>query len=147
MYEVQLRTDKNFEKMLARMGQMTERVNMAARDALLASLNLLRNAILQSGRVPYKTGTLRRSITTAMEGSDLYTLAGHVGTNLPYAIVHEIGGTWTFHRNTAFGRPTKPYTVTAHYKARRYIGDTFFETLQEIQATFTKALTGAVSFA
>lgn len=147
MYEVSIRTDKNLEKMISRMGQMGERVNMAARDALLASLNLLRNAILSSGRVPYKTGTLRRSITTAMEGQELYTLRGRVGTNLPYGIVHEIGGVWTFRRNTAFGRPTKPYVVHATYKARRYIGDTFSESLQEIQAMFTKALTGAVSFA
>jgi phage gpG-like protein len=132
MYEVSIRTDGNFEKMIQSMGVMTEKVNMAAKDAMLRALNLLRNAIIRSGRVPYKTGTLRRSITYAMEGDQLYNIVGRVGTDLPYAPVHEYGGTWTFHRKSAFGKPTKPYVVTAHYKARRYIGDTFAEQLQDI---------------
>lgn len=146
MYEVSIRTDGNFEKMIQSMGVMTEKVHMAARDSMLQALNLLRNAIIRSGRVPYKTGTLRRSITYNMEGDKLYNMVGRVGTDLPYAPVHEYGGTWTFHRTQAFGRPTKPYVVTARYKAHHYIGDTFVEQLQAIQSVFTRNMAQAMTF-
>lgn len=147
MYEVHLNTDRNFEKMLQSVQQFPARANIAAREGMLRAVNLVRTAILQSGRVPYKTGTLRRSITTHIQGDDIYNMRGYIGTNLPYAPVHEFGGVWTFNRNQCFGRPTRPYVVRANYVARHYIGDTFSETLQDIQRVFSEALSKGLRFA
>lgn len=103
------------------------------RDALFESLHLIRTASLQSGRIPYKSGTLRRSLTVAM------TIAGKgfegmMGTNLPYAAVHEYGGAIT--RYQAWGKPTRPYVAT--YRERSYLRTPFAESAGLIQKTFDR---------
>lgn len=146
MYSVSIKTDKAWQDILASLNKKDELLMKHMNIALLKSLALVRTNVLQSGKVPYKTGDLRRSITTAIHGLSVDQLRGQVGTNLPYAAIHEFGGTYTFTRSSAFGRPTKPFTYQATYKARRYLRDPFAASLPEVNKIFMEELGKVVSF-
>lgn len=70
--------------------------------------------------VPWKTGTLRRSINMSKPMEVGTGFDGVVGTGgLPYARIIEYGfsgpqNVRAFIRSGAFGRPTAPYTVPSH---------------------------------
>lgn len=133
MIEIVLTTDGELEKITRLFESSDQKLMQALKDALFESLQLVRTASITSGRIPYKTGTLRRSITIAMTVAGR-GLEGVVGTNLPYAAIHEYGGTIT--RYQAWGRPTKPYTVI--YKERSYLRTPFAESAGLIQQTFDR---------
>lgn len=147
MYEVSLKTDGNWEKILKKMESMGEDAVQAANIALTRAVTMVRTAVLSSGLVPFKTGTLRRSITTSVFGRQLEDMKGQIGSNLKYAPVHEFGGAWTFVRDTVFGRKVKPFTVTAHYQERAYLRTPFDQAQPEIQRIFTEELAKVVKFA
>lgn len=131
--EIVVESDGELEKIIMIFDEANPRMRQAMKDALFESLHLIRTASLTSGRIPYKTGSLRRSLTVAIksEGSNM---EGQFGTNLPYAAIHEFGGTVT--RNQAWGRPTRPYTAT--YRERSYLRTPFAESAGLIQRTFDR---------
>lgn len=131
--EIIIQTDGNLEKITKLFESSNENLNNALRDALFESLTLIRTASLTSGKIPYKTGTLRRSLTIAMTVAGK-GLEGMVGTNLPYAAIHEYGGKIT--RYQAWGRPTRPYVAT--YRERAYLREPFAESAGLIQKTFDR---------
>jgi phage gpG-like protein len=131
--QIIIETDGNLERITKIFETSNERLNDALRDALFESLQLIRTASLQSGRIPYKTGTLRRSLTVAIKTSGK-DLDGMVGTNLPYAAIHEYGGKIT--RYQAWGRPTRPYVAT--YLERGYLRTPFAESAGLIEKTFKR---------
>jgi len=122
--------------LVGEMDRLPQAFDEAIGRSLFKSVQHIRTASLQSGRVPYKTGTLRRSITASVEGNE-----GLVGSNLPYAPIHEFGGTFT--RHSAWGRPTAPYVVT--YKGLQYLGKPFEDSLPEVTKIFEDELSSAVS--
>jgi phage gpG-like protein len=132
-----IETGPDFDRMVVKVAGLPTRAKQALADALLKSMTHIKSAVLLSGRVPYKTGTLRRSITTKVETSgDIADYEGEIGTNLPYAAIHEYGGTFT--RYSAWGRPTKPYEVT--YQERAYIRVPFTDALPTVQRIFENEL-------
>jgi phage gpG-like protein len=131
--QVIIETDGELEKIVKIFESSNEKTNNALRDALFESLHIIRTASLQSGRIPYRTGTLRRSLTIAMTVAGK-GLEGMVGTNLPYAALHEYGGKIT--RYQAWGRPTRPYVAT--YRERAYLREPFAESAGLIQKTFDR---------
>lgn len=146
MYNVSIKTDRSWQQILSALDGMDDKLRAHTERAMIKSVALVRTSVLRSGKVPYKTGTLRRSITTAMTGTRVQDMRGYVGTNLPYAAIHEYGGSFTFTRTSAFGKPTKPFTYTAHYTGRHYLRDPFKDALPEIQKIFTAELAHVVSF-
>lgn len=146
MYSVSIKTDKNWEQLLRALERKDDSLMREMRISMLQSVQDVRTASLRSGKIPFRTGTLRRSLTTAVTGTTLDTLQGDMGSNLPYAAIHEYGGSYTYTRSVAFGRTVKPFTYTATYKARRYLRDPFRETLPRIRENFSRGLSRVVSF-
>lgn len=139
----EITTDDEFKRLVEQLGETSSKFRKYMLLAMRKAVTHVRSEILGSGRVPFKTGTLRRSITTRVnEGSGIGDLEGVVGTNLPYAAIHEYGGTFT--RFAAFGRPTRPFSVT--YKERKYLRQPFQEAQRAVHAIFVKAAEDAVSF-
>lgn len=137
--QIIIEADGNLEKITKMFEESPEKMNQALKDALFESLQLVRTASLTSGKIPYKTGTLRRSLTvsiTAAAGG----LEGQMGTNLPYAAIHEYGGKIT--RYQAWGRPTRPYVAT--YRERSYLRTPFAESAGLIQKTFERHIAQAM---
>ena len=134
MYKIEVDT-KGFAELLKASNTWANEFHPELEKIMRKAVLLLRSRILRSGRIPFQTGTLRRSITTAVRGGrSLSDITGEVGTNLPYAAIHEFGGTFT--RNSAFGRPTRSYSVT--YTARRYLRQPFAESISDIQRLFER---------
>lgn len=131
--EIVIQLDGALSKIIGVFEGSNERMNQALKDALLESLQLIRTASLTSGRIPVKTGSLRRSITIAITAAWKW-LEGMVGTNLPYAALHEYGG--KISRNTAWGKETREYTAT--YRERSYLRTPFAESAGLIQKTFDR---------
>lgn len=146
MYSVSIKTDKTWSDILASLQNKDDLLQRKMAIAMVQSVQLVRTNVLRSGLVPYKTGTLRRSITTAIIGTRVEDMRGFIGSNLPYAAVHEYGGSWTFHRHSAFGRETRPFSYTANYKARRYLRDPYKNSLSDVNKIFAKQLSSVVSF-
>lgn len=65
--------------------------NQQIYEATFDSLLDVRTTVVKPGYVPKRTGTLARSITSAVSRSS-NTVAGAVGTNVVYAAIHEFGG-------------------------------------------------------
>ena len=133
--QVIIETDGEFDKITRLFESSDPKLMKALKDALFESLELVRTASLTSGRIPVKTGTLKRSITVSMSGVNL---EGMVGTNLPYAAIHEFGATIT--RYQAWGRPTRPYSV--NYQERAYLRAPLAESAGLIQKTFDRHVAG-----
>lgn len=131
--QIIIETDGSLERVTKIFESSNEKMTDALRDALFESLTLIRTSSLMSGRIPYKTGTLRRSLTVAMTIAGK-GLEGMVGTNLPYAALHEYGGKIT--RYQAWGRPTRPYVAT--YRERSYLRTPFAESAGLVQKTFDR---------
>lgn len=146
MFTVSIKTDKSWQDILSALNNKDDLLRDHMMRALIKSTQLVRTNVLRSGKVPFKTGTLRRSITTAITGTRVEDMKGEIGSNLKYAAVHEYGGDWTFTRSSAFGRTTKPFTYTAHYKARRYLRDPYAASMTEINRIFSDELAKVVSF-
>lgn len=98
--------------------RMPERLKKHMKLAMTDSLSKILEGAFD--RVHVITGTLRRSITASHPiENDRGGYDGKVGTNLVYARMEEYGFTGpqnvrAFQRESAFGRPTRPYTVPAH---------------------------------
>lgn len=71
----------------------------AMHRAIVKSVILVHDRVSSSGRVPYKTGTLGRSIVMTFPPAPARFMEGQVGTNVPYAAIHEYGG------------KTRPHTI------------------------------------
>lgn len=136
--EVIIEIDGEMDKITQLFESSDKKLMQALKDALFESLQLVRTASLTSGRIPVKTRTLKRSITVALAGQQL---EGMVGTNLPYAAIHEFGGTIT--RYQAWGRPTRPYTV--NYIERAYLRAPLAESAGLIQKTFDRHVAGVLA--
>lgn len=82
-----------------------KQVTMVIFDSLLGVVDLAK----RPGYVPYKTGTLKKSITFALNpnGKDI---VGYVGSNLDYAAIQEFGGDT--------GRNKKTHIVGKFYLTR-----------------------------
>jgi hypothetical protein len=93
-----------------------ERLRAHMKKAMQFSLEeVLKHAL---DLVHVRTGTLRRSINMSQPIEAGSGFDGKVGTNLVYGPMEEFGFAGTqkvrsFTRSGAFGRPTKPYTVSA----------------------------------
>lgn len=85
--------------------------------------------------MPYRTGTLRRSLAFAVERDGPFVV-GAVGSNLPYARLQEQGGTFT--RTSAWGRPTAPYSVT--YKGRGFLEKAIKKNRDHVRRRFAAVL-------
>lgn len=131
--QIIIENDGSLDRVIKVFEGSNEKMTDALRDALFESLHLIRTASLTSGRIPYKSGTLRRSLTVSirLEGKNL---EGFMGTNLPYAAIHEFGGKIT--RYQAWGRPTRPYIAT--YRERSYLRTPFAESAGLVQKTFER---------
>lgn len=67
--------------------EFNEQIYQATFDSLLD----VRSTAVKPGYAPYKTGTLRRSITSLVNRSK-EVIEGAVGTNVVYARIQEFGG-------------------------------------------------------
>lgn len=120
MYTITINTDDNFKKLLKKADGLSAELRKALERALVKSVIHLHSAVLGSGRVPYKSGTLRRSILpfyNGLSGSGDSPMDGGVGTDVKYAPIHEFG--LAVKRTSAWGRKTKPFT--AQYKERAFL--------------------------
>lgn len=136
MYEFEIKVDGNFRK-IVRKFENDVAFNRRMYITMLKAVEHYKTQV--KPRAPFKSGTLRRSISSNVQfGSSLDTIVGEVGTppEVPYARLHEFGGTFT--RTQAFGRPTRPYTVT--YRAQRYFRNTWDARKSFIHGMFNKEI-------
>lgn len=84
-----------------------------------------------------RSGDLSRA-TTGQVVSDTETMVtGEVGTHgIPYAPVHEFGGTFERTISQAFGRPIIPREVTFHYPERSFIRTGVNDRKESVMAAF-----------
>lgn len=97
-------------------------IQLGIKAAMQASVLQVHSIAVKPGYAPYKTGTLRRSITfVVQEGQG--KVWGAVGSNLVYAAIHEFGGTT--------GRNQSVYI-----KPKRYLGRAVDESRSDIRKRF-----------
>jgi phage gpG-like protein len=80
----------------------------------------------RSGRTLVRSGRLRDSVSGRFPDSIREIASGQMlrfGTRVPYAALHEFGGTQVTSQLQAFGRPTNPYTKISYYPRRHFLGD------------------------
>lgn len=138
MQSITITTDENFKKIITQLGGLHGKLRDAAKRALVRSVTHVSSQVLGSGRVPYRTGNLRRSILPFYEGVNNPTgdMEGGVGTDVKYARIHEYG--LAVRRKTAWGRKTKPYI--AQYKERAYLRVPFQQAQPTIEAIFAQEM-------
>lgn len=126
MGDIQIQTDENWHYLMEAIRGSNQKVAQAIKDGLYASgLEVVRKA---RPKAPYRSGNLRRSITTDYQP----TFEQLVGSNEPYAAIHEYGG--DISRTKAWGRPTEPYI--AHYREHAYLRRGLEESEGKIQRIF-----------
>jgi hypothetical protein len=124
--DITIQTDENWHYLMQAIRGANAKVAQAIKDGLYASgLEVVRRA---RPKAPYKTGNLRRSITTEYQP----TFEQLVGSNEKYAAIHEYGG--DIPRTTAWGRKTEPYV--AHYREHAYLRRGLEESEEKIQRIF-----------
>ena len=134
--------DANWQKFIEKYSHLEPQLTRAVLKATeISAINTLAH-IKTSGRVPVKSGTLKRSLKYKTSGRSIDTAKAVIGTDLPYAAIHEYGGTFT--RNKAWGRPTRPYTVT--YKARRYLRGGLEDSKSDIKRTYEREIESVLAF-
>lgn len=138
MYEISITTDENFKRIMKKMGGLHGDLREGARKALVRSVTHVTDAVLGSGRVPYRRGDLRRSIAPFYRNLEAPSgdMEGGTGTDKIYAPIHEYGLAVT--RHSAFGRPTRPYV--AQYKERAYLRVPFQQAQPVIERIFTEEM-------
>lgn len=137
-------------------------MGMRVRARLLADVTRLTIALQAkvkaeklTGQVLHvRTGRLRRSINTRIRETST-SVVGQVGTNVPYARVHEYGGVVTVREHVravtqVFGRPVAPTTAvvrahTATYPARSFLRSALREMQPTIIATLRAGLREATA--
>lgn len=123
--------------LIVRIPKIKTNVQPAITKSLWQSAQLVRRTATQLA--PYKTGTLRRSVTEYATGNSI-----EVGSNLRYARIHELGWVIT--------PKTKPYLVFKYkgrwVKTKRvvipkrpYLAPALQNNKQEILNIFTRNLT------
>lgn len=126
MSDIVIQTDENWHFLMTAIRGANQKVVQAIKDGLYgAGLEVVRRA---RPYAPHKTGNLRRSITTEYQP----TFEQLVGSNEPYAAIHEYGG--DIQRTQAWGRPTQPYV--AHYKEHAYLRRGLDESSEKIERLF-----------
>lgn len=80
-----------FDKIVRDVKNARSNIQQGMTEAMLSSLFEVHAKAVLPGYVPYKTGTLRRSITFILRSSP-GRLEGAVGSNLVYAAIQEFGG-------------------------------------------------------
>ena len=136
--EVIIAPDSNFDQIVLMIENGDARMAQEIKDALFESTLYVVDQIKSSPLMPRKTGTLSRSITYAInpDGSE-------IGSDLPYAYIQEYGGTYTFHRSSAWGRQTRPFSYDATYKEKAYLRTPFAEAQGRIEEIFDQHMTNA----
>lgn len=99
-------------------------------QAMRASALEVQTTAKRPGYAPYKTGTLRRSITHKIK-TGAKSISAIIGSNLVYAAIHEFGG-----------RAGRGGSV--QIKAKRYIQRSIEDNTDGIKARITKALTAGI---
>lgn len=126
MADIVIEPDENWHFLMQAIRGANENVSQAIKDGLYESgLEVIRKA---KPKTPYKSCNLRRSLTTEYQP----TFEQLVGSNEPYAAIHEYGG--DINRTKAWGRPTQPYV--AHYKEHAYLRRGLEESEGKIQRIF-----------
>lgn len=97
-------------------------IQLGLKQAMQASVLQVHSIAVKPGYAPFKTGTLRRSITFVVQESQS-KVWGAVGSNLVYAAIHEFGG--------FTGRNQSVYI-----KPRRYLGRAVDESRADIKRRF-----------
>ena len=138
-FEITITPDGNFDQIVLNLSQSDEKTKQAIHDALFAAGTYVLDQVKGSPNMPRKTGTLSRSIVLNIIDGDTESSA-EIGSNLPYAYIHEYGGTYTFHRSSAWGRQTRPFSYEATYKERAYLRRPFAEATDEIERIFDQRL-------
>lgn len=134
--ELKITHDQNWQKLTTHFKNIDAISKVALQVAIQdASFHTLQT-VKSSGRVPRKTSTLFRDIRAVQHINDMNRMYAEIGTNLPYAAIHEYGGTFT--RTSAWGRPTRPYSVT--YKERKYLRGGLQDSTREIHNIFNRSL-------
>lgn len=80
--------------LLKNMANLNENFTKQAKIAMQDTMLDVQTTAKTSGYVPYKTGNLKRSITSSVDASGT-KITGKVGSNLIYAGIQEFGGTIT----------------------------------------------------
>lgn len=118
----------------------------------------LQDAVSQSvQRAPYKTGSLRRSISYKIDSVEGGNVQGHFGADMPYARITELGGTIPAHvvqvrsRKVLYNSKTgeffgKRVNIPAQYRAARpFLFPVIIEGMERFLARYKKAWERAVS--
>lgn len=130
--DITIKTDQNWRELLGAIRGANESTKQHISDALYAAgLAVVHKA---RPKAPYKTGNLRRSITTA---ADISKTQQYVGTNEPYAAVHEYGGPVV--KTMAWGRTVEPFVQ--NYKEHAYLRRGLEESDEKITKIFDRAIT------
>lgn len=132
MADINVKFDGNWKTLLEAIRDANETTKQHIADGLYAAgLAVIAKA---RPKTPFKTGNLRRSITTV---TDITQAVQYVGTNEPYAAIHEYGGPVV--RTQAWGRPTKPFIAV--YKEHAYLRRGLEEAEEKIIKIFDRAVT------
>lgn len=126
-----IKTDQNWRELLGAIRDANETTKQHVSDALYsAGLAVVRKA---RPKAPYKSGNLRRSITTA---ADISKTNQYVGSNEPYAAIHEYGGPIT--KTVAWGRTVDPFVQ--NYTEHAYLRRGLEESEEKIGKIFDRAI-------
>ena len=116
-----------------------------ARVAEYSRANKLSGQVLRT-----RTGTLRRSVAPKANIDNEGNPVGKITTNVPYARIHEYGGTFAIPSHSreitmAFGRPIAPVTVVVRAHSVKFPERSFLRTaLAEKKDEVFAALRGVV---
>lgn len=125
----------------------------AVKDEMVKLADYVRATKLQGNPLNHRTGRLSRSVTGRADIDGTDTINGSIGVSLdevPYAAVHEFGGTFNVPAyvrevDKVFGRSVKPFeqNVRAHtatYPQRAFLKPSMDERRDAILASLQKKL-------
>ncbi len=139
-------------------GKLTSNVSKSISRLVLLLQRRVKMDKLSGQALKVRSGRLRRSINTRLEGVNTQMVTGYVGTNVSYARAHEYGFTGQVNvkqslrmQTMAWGKAIEPQQVTvrAHSRnvvlpERSFLRSALSELDGEIQRELKGAVTGAI---
>lgn len=136
-------------------GKITAGLSMSISRLVLSLQRRVKMDKLSGQALNVRTGRLRRSINTRLEGMGTEHVAGYVGTNVSYARPHEYGFTGQVNvkqslrmQTMAWGKSIEPQQITirAHTRNVTLPERSFLRSaLEEMDAEIQRELNGAVT--
>lgn len=136
-------------------GKLTSGLTRSISRLVLSLQRRVKADKLSGQALKVRTGRLRRSINTRLEGMNTDQVTGYVGTNVSYARAHEYGFTGQVNvkqslrmQTMAWGKSIEPKQVVVRAHARNVtLPERSFlrSALEEMDAEIQRELSGAVT--